>query len=733
RDPSETFRAKLSGNIDNDERTGRLRIEGPIGENATASLLLRSYKLDGPWTNELTGGPIGDESTKSVETVLNIRPSENVRIRVRGSFNKDDDGTRPLFFQSGELNNCYPGTRSIASFANNITPSTNNFQYYCGTIQPPSRLYLNDAPVTRNIVPVPGFPLTAAFTPAQGAVLGLNASTGFGLYQTGQAMPISGVKRELGLGTGLIEWNIRGSGYTLTVNGGLRTEKRFTGSDSDHSAINIISAPINGAPNLANGAASDFVRFEDFSIEAKIASPSENRLRWLLGVYHYEQDNDSTAVDFFSPQGQSSPNRFLDIYNLAAFGSLEFDFTDNLSGTVELRRSEETVGLTDLSTAGRRNLGSPGGFLFGDKREFKSTTPRFTIDWRITPDVTIYAVYAEGNKPGGFNGAVALNNGRPNDVTFRPEEAQSAELGIKANLGRRATVSLAIFNTDVTDMQLTTPIQNPASGALTSIVTNQGSGVSKGLEFESSFAVTENLKIGLNYALADTKFTEGCDDFQYQLTSGGGAYLANAPAFSANFTGRGSCSIVGNPFPLTSKHTGSLTVDYERPVFDGAMDFYWNSDLSYASKKPVQVHADPWTGAATLLGMRLGFRTERWNVGLYGRNLLNEDSVVSATRWLHQFLIGVPSFLDPGLPPSTVAPPAGSGIVCPMATPNCVPWAQYSLPRGFFGALRQPRQVGIEATFNFGGESAPRQVRVADSDGDGVTDDIDRCPGTPAG
>jgi len=146
--------------------------------------------------------------------------------------------------------------------------------------------------------------------------------------------------------------------------------------------------------------------------------------------------------------------------------------------------------------------------------------------------------------------------------------------------------------------------------------------------------------------------------------------------------GKGDCSIVGHAFPLAAKHTGSLTADYSRPVFGGDYRLFINSDLSYSSKRNVQVHNVAYTGAASLLGARIGIETDSWKVGVYGRNLLNEDSVVGATRWLHTYLIGIPGVsLKPGLPPTSVA--------------------SYSLPRGIFGTLRRERQVGIEASYKF--------------------------------
>ena len=88
-----------------------------------------------------------------------------------------------------------------------------------------------------------------------------------------------------------------------------------------------------------------------------------------------------------------------------------------------------------------------------------------------------------------------------------------------------------------------------------------------------------------------------------------------------------------------------------------------------------------------LVGARIGLETDNWRVGLYGRNLTNEDSSPGATRWLHSYLIGIASTagpaatLDPGLPSTAVA--------------------AYSLPRGIFGILRRERQVGIDFSYNF--------------------------------
>jgi outer membrane receptor protein involved in Fe transport len=673
--PGDTLAGGVSGNFDSDERQISGRLTGPIvADKLSGGVTARYYKFDGQWKNQLTGKTIGDEETKSISASLNFTPTDNTELRLRVQHNEDRDGTRPLFFQSGADNNCFPGTRSLGSYSTTSTDNTN--QWYCGEVKP-GLVYLNDAPVTQPIVYVKGIPPTLRVSP-------FFVATG-GIYDTRQGTAFSGVQRDLDLASAVYTWDIAGSGYTLTVDGGIRSEDRYTGADSDHSSVNLIGPNVNGVQPQATGSSSDLDEFRDWSVEIKIQSPQADRFRWLLGAYHFEWERRTKRVDFLSLRGQDRPYQLSDITNNALFGAVEFDFTDRLTGTAELRRATEWKGQTDWTQTPNVQAG-PTNVTFSQKDDWKSTTPRFTLNFKVSPELTLYANYAKGFKPGGLNGQTAITAGRPNDVFFKQEESRNAELGVKSTwLDRRVTLNVAVFQIKVDDMQLTTPV-NTGTGAVTSISTNQGSGEIKGLEIESRFKVNPELTLGLNYALADTKFTKGCDDFQFQITSGGGIFNPANPTDPArNLNGRGDCSIVGHPFPLAAKHTGSLTADYRTPVFGGDYELYVNSDLSYTSKKYIQVHNSAYTGDALLLGARFGIEKDSWRVGVYGRNLLDEDSVPGATRWLHPYLIGTQApgiaNLDPGLPSTAIA--------------------SYSLPRGIFGSLRRERQIGVEASYKF--------------------------------
>jgi iron complex outermembrane receptor protein len=674
----DTTTGGASASFDGEERNISARVAGRLTDWLAGSVNGRYYDFDGQHVNQLTGRNVGDENSNSFGVNLDITPTETTELRLRYQSTRDRDGTRPIFFQSGADNNCFPGTRSLGSY--NSTSTDNRNQWFCGEVKP-GLVYLNDAPVTRPIVPVNGIPATLRGQ-APGALI----------YDTRQGLPFSGVHRDAEFASAGFRWDIMGSGYNLVLNGGWRDEDLKTGADSDHSSVNIIGANVNGVQPIATGGSSALDTFQDWSSELRIESPQEDRLRWMVGIYHYEWENQSYRIDFASLGGQDRPFQLSDIINTGYFGSIGFDFTDRLSASLEIRRAEERKGQIDWSQVINNQAGPTAAPTYNSalrgNDEWKSTTPRATVDFKLNEDITLYAIYAKGYKPGGFNGAVAINNGRPADESFLQEESVNYELGMKSQwFDRRLVLNVGVFKMEIDAIQLTTPITNSV-GAVTSIATNQGDGEITGLEIESRYAVTDNFTVGFTYALADTEFTTGIDDFQWQITSGGGIFNPANPTDPArNLNGQGNASIAGNPFPLAAKHTASLTGDYSQPVFGGDYRLYVNADLSYTSKKNIQVHNTAFTGDALIAGARIGIETDSWRVGLYGRNLLDEDSLPGATRWLHSYLFGIPATagpaatLDPGLPPTSVA--------------------AYSLPRGIFGTLRRERQIGLELNYKF--------------------------------
>jgi len=709
RSPGDQTSADVRGRWgeDNDiEVTGILR--GPLIEGLLAgSLAARYYSYDGEFRNTVTGRIVGDEETRSVSGTLDFTPTPDWLLRTRLAYQEDRDGTRPFFLQPSESNNCFPGTRSNAAWPQ-VTSSTNNNQYFCGNInRPGNTVALNDGPVR------PGWPSTIDLLPGfpnlsvPPGTWQLNQfvtlpSAGGDLYNPNLGLPFSGVERDRLDIMMLSEWDINGSGWLLSASLGFRDETRKTGSDSDHSQLNFLAG--NPAPGVTTCTfcASVVDEYEDIALELRLESPADERLRWMVGAFYFDQDQVNRRITFAQLDG-GAPLDELGVRNWAGFGMIEYDFSDRISGTAELRYFDEKKSLKEYrygagTTQGRGNNTVYDAFeaqtvLFDESASFDAWAPRLSLSWQALDDVLLYAIWAQGYKPGGLNGTAGSTVQPEARPEYEQESSNSYEIGVKTSwFDNRLLANVGFYFIDSKKIQLTTPL-SAGGGTLTSIVTNQGAGETFGLELELLYALTEELTVGMNYALADTKFTSGCDADQWILTSGGGV-LNDANACTGNdLNGQGNGSIKGKQFPLSSKHQIGAFADYRVTVSSG-MELFSNIGVSWEDKKPVQVHNAAFVPAATILDAKIGFETERWTVSLYGRNLTNEDAPSMVTRWLQDPLlaplVGAPDIAATGTDPS----------LCTVGTAsNC----STNYPRAFFGDFRRSRNFGIEFAWRFGG------------------------------
>ena len=633
--------------------SGEQEVNGSFGGELVDGVLaarvaLRHYSFDGQWTNLVTGEDIGQEETTSLNGQFRWTPNDAFSLTARVQTQDDDDGTRPFFLQSATENNCYPGYRSLAWLR--TVESDNPNQYYCGEIVP-GPIQLNDGPDADGVPNViPGI--------GPGSICGNIACLPFlpplgPLYSLDQGTAFSGVQRDLDVFSLSARYEM-GSGYSLTFQASNRSEESQTGSDSDHGPTNFFNGP------EAFFALSNVSDYSERTFEARIESPREAVVRWSAGVFNYDFEQDVTDI---VPGGTTEDGTDNFVANVAVFGSLGWDMSERATATIELRYADEEKKQEDRDAAGM--------IEFEGEQSFSSVAPRLTIDYQVNDSTLLYGIYSEGVKPGGLNAAVGVSVGRP---TYEQEESTNLEGGIKTTLlDGRMQANIAVFASSLDKYQLTTPVASP-TGALNSVVTNQADGEVTGLEVDLLARLSEASRVGVTYALADSRFTSGCDEFQWTLTSGGGRFNGD-PATSLNPNGAGDCSVEGHQFPMGSRHQASAWIDWAQP-FGAGREFFGNVNVSYESKRYTQLHQLSYTGAATLLGARIGIRGENWSAALVGRNLGNEDSAILATRWLQSPLIHRFTLRS--------AAPAG---------------ADTGMPRAFFALPRRERQLGLEFTY----------------------------------
>jgi iron complex outermembrane recepter protein len=387
-----------------------------------------------------------------------------------------------------------------------------------------------------------------------------------------------------------------------------------------------------------------------------------------------------------------------ELRNSAFFAGVTWQALDKLELGLEARTARETQerlpgqqnSIAYLTTNVENVPFSSRSAVPYQKGRFDSFTPRFTARYSLTDDNHLYLNVAKGTKPGGLNSfrAEAIGFG-----TFDEEKVTSIELGSKnLFMDGRLLLNASAFHNEIKGYQLTESVVY-ADGTPSTLIKNVGKVEIDGLELEMMYspASLRGLSLSLNYSFINSDIVEGmdanegvladvADDGQLNCSRGyAPAYVpvvaairaANpltitpATAICHNDTGTlyfgAFGSIAGRKLPRVPEHNLNIGADYSRPL-GGDWRLSLGAHASYESRKFVQVDNLAYYGEAVLLNANVGLSKDHFSVTLWGKNLTDEDSVVSASR-----------FTD----------------------------ATNQQLRAFFGMNRLPRQVGLSAAVKF--------------------------------
>ena len=299
----------------------------------------------------------------------------------------------------------------------------------------------------------------------------------------------------------------------------------------------------------------------------------------------------------------------------AAFADVNLDITDRLHLSLGARYTLDnktgTVFRANYATATRSPLlgGTPRAPTllrtdYTNKNDFSQFTPRVALSYDLNDDMTAYVSYSQGYKSGGFDmrGDAILT---PDTVNgYDPETVDSFEIGLKGSLDR-LSFSAAAFRNEYNDQQVTTQV--PAVAGIASFVDNVGSSTITGAEFEGRLRILDNLHANFAVGYLDAQF----DEFlRYNL--GLGVYediadlvvLQNAPKWTGYLGLTWYGDVAGGELAVTpsiSFRDDYSQFEFPNPILD--QEAYSLVDLSI-------VWTDP---------------TDRYTLGLYGKNLTDEE------------------------------------------------------------------------------------------------------------
>ena len=445
--------------------------------------------------------------------------------------------------------------------------------------------------------------------------------------------------------------------FRIVSNSGLFDTHIEYGYDSTYQGGHVIApTTVPGAPGYVRPA-TDPVRTgsvtrnevtdrKEWSSELRIQSDEEKRVRWLAGIYYYSSRRDLEERHYLA----TAPTIFFGetrVDNQAIFGSVGVDLTDRWELTGEARYAEDTIG----------NFKSvPTPVLI--EKNFYSFTPRVTTSFAVTPQTMLYLSYAEGNKPGVVNADPRF----PPDIQFADEEeSKNYEIGIKNTLmDGKLILNAAAYYIDWKKQQLTTTFFFPTGGTQSYII-NAGKTEVQGLELELQAMLTEALTAGFTYSYTDAEFVELNDTEATQLF--------------------GDPSLKGKTPAGVPRDQASV---FARLEFDvgASLTGYVRADASYTSKKYDQVFNLAHTGAQELVNLTFGVEGEHWSGSLWVKNLTDDRTPSSVTRYVDQMNLNVPQY--------TNADPAQNNV--PGST---------TLERAFFYPLARKRQIGLNMSYSF--------------------------------
>jgi len=356
------------------------------------------------------------------------------------------------------------------------------------------------------------------------------------------------------------------------------------------------------------------VEQSQFSQEFQLLGKT-NRLKWLLGLYYYEEKAEEASTNFASLNNFGDPRlpggfftpfsppvpalddapRFVESNSdsQAIFGQATWTppiLDDRMDVTFGLRYTED----------------KKDGFrlydLVGGQQDFDLDTdsfdPSVTLSYQWAESFNTYLRWANAYKAAGVN---------IRSLFFRPydkETVEAYEVGLKSEFwDRRARLNLAIFKTEYKDFQI--DFADPVNPVFSETIAAANPTKVSGAELELSLVPVNGLTLNLSYTYLD------------------GDQPAQPNPLNNNRLERFEMA-------QTPQHAGSLAADYKFAAFSFGtlslhVDVIATANFAYVPKNfDFQDSYELVNGRITLSDIPLGRNKGSLRVALWGKNLNDE-------------------------------------------------------------------------------------------------------------
>ncbi|GGZ53888.1 TonB-dependent receptor [Paraglaciecola chathamensis] len=384
--------------------------------------------------------------------------------------------------------------------------------------------------------------------------------------------------------------------------------------------------------------------------ELRFNTPTDNVWRLTAGVFYDEQELNSVgkfniastekfqnlAATLVGSEGINSNGgpfepsiSFVndiqhDIDQIAVFGQVEYDLTDDITATFGARWYEiqDTYkgSTTTVDVSGRlRAFGTQdpdalaaiddgvidaiaNGQLEVDLLDDNGTLTvddiilKASVDWKVNEDILVFATYSEGFRPPVTNrvgGGLATNQTGAFEnfripVYSTTDELDNYEFGIKGDfLDGILRVNATAFYSEITDLQ--TSRYDPTNISFLVFTDNVGDAEIRGIDADLTWLATDNLIINAAFSVLDT-----------ELTSINDALDGIAPP-------------VGSKLPYSADFSGNIRAQYFYEL-EGGLTGYINGSISYTGDRLASMSMDAYAledAAQLVYGAGTGLSIER--------------------------------------------------------------------------------------------------------------------------
>lgn len=379
---------------------------------------------------------------------------------------------------------------------------------------------------------------------------------------------------------------------------------------------------------------------KQFSHEMRLSFDNE-RLSSIFGLF-YADTEITSYVPFTGLLGAFSPNLIIhaagesDLYEevseWAVFSHNIYTIVEGLDLTVGVRYSnvdkESTKGqLVGTGPLADKNSPFVPASTWDDaipvqNDSWSELTGTVKLTFWLNDEVSLYGGFDRGFKAGGHNVCKDVQNSPDCPAPFESETADNFELGFKGRfldetLVWNASVFYQTYDNYQVDIQDEEGIGNSVRNAAK--VKIQGS------ETEIQWLVNDHLRIDGNFSYVDARWDEykdaGCLRAQFQRVACDPETLTQ--------------DLSGKRLNYTSPWTANVNATWSDELANG-INYYIRGEIAFRDDRLLFPDLDPdiRDSSYKLFNASVGFSgpSANWDVILWGKNLTNEDYLLSASR-----------------------------------------------------------------------------------------------------